>query len=149
MKDLSLTSIIYWQGKLMFYFDLKHVPSSTKIFYQWLFLFITLLFSEAKDLFFPNQKNIIISSINHFILKIWNKRIYFLRIQIEKKRFFLWIKKPFMPFLEKFMEGKRENHQLMSIIYDQMGVWVWLCLFYLSITLALTSNPSEKFDEIL
>jgi hypothetical protein len=54
-----------------------------------------------------------------------------------------------MPFLEKFMEGKRENQQLMPIIFDQMGVWVWLYVFYLSITLTLTSNASEKFDEIL
>jgi hypothetical protein len=32
MKTVSLTSIIYWQGKMISYFDLKHVRSSTKIF---------------------------------------------------------------------------------------------------------------------
>ncbi len=56
MKDLSLTSIIYWQGKLISYFDLKHIPSSTKILDQWLFLFITFLFSKTKDFFFPMRK---------------------------------------------------------------------------------------------
>jgi hypothetical protein len=56
MKTLSLTSIIYWQGKLISYFDLKHVPSSRKILYQWLFLFITFLFSKTKDFFFQMRK---------------------------------------------------------------------------------------------
>ncbi len=67
-----------------------------------------------------NEKNIYTLSINQFVLKILDTRIYFLRIQTEKQRFFLLIKKFFMLFLEKLMERKRENQQLISIVFHQL-----------------------------
>jgi hypothetical protein len=70
MKTLLLTSIIYWKEKLISYFDLKHVSSSTKILYQWLFLSlsITFLFSKAKDLFFSMRQ---ISLFDQLINSYW------------------------------------------------------------------------------